>query len=606
MAIRETRPKRNPVSPVERDLSYVGRWARLDGSIVDGDDDDPAFVIAHLSDLHGQLGPRHQVYYDNETARPPLDFNEADRRIRPAGGVPLLASKLQELREGHDEVLTLMSGDTFHGSAHATYTRGESMVGPVNDHLKPDVYVPGNWDFEPESAEDGKTLDLLDSLDATVLANNLYDWETDDRLFGSYTIKSVNGHDVGIVGMTNVYVDRMPPAFHEGKYRFGKHPALLERTARRAREAGADIVVAVTEIGLQWSVQAAKDCPSVDVICSAHTHEYTYDPILVADTLVIESGVGDALGRIDLRSIDDELQFRHVLYCLVRDHDYTPEPDSDAEQTVREIHEPFLAGERHERGHGTLERPVDTVVGESETALTRQAFLESEWNALFNDALVASLGTDIAISHGFRFGTALNPGEITLADLYTCFPMTAPVARGDAYGKQITEHVERYLVDNFSPHVYDQEDGRVRSFSSNVEITIDPTAKRGRRLRAFRIDGEPIDPDESYSVATLRESGAPTRVLGGCRFPFRNIHIEEGVTPVDIIVAYLEEQSPIAYTTGGIVETADDGGSVQNTPADGPYPFVQPGVDSGDSAYAGVAMVPKGYAFSEEGVNRLR
>lgn len=81
---------------------------------------------------------------------------------------------------------------------------------------------------------------------------------------------------------------------------------------------------------------------------------------------------------------------------------------------------------------------------------------------------------------------------------------------------------------------------------------------------------------------------------------------EEGVTPVDIIVTYLEEQSPIAYTPGAIVETADDGGSVQNTPADGPYPFVQSGADSGDSVYAAVAMVPKGYAFSEGGVNRLR
>jgi len=28
-------------------------------------------------------------------------------------------------------------------------------------------------------------------------------------------------------------------------------------------------------------VQAAKDCASVDVMFSAHTHEYTYDPIVV-------------------------------------------------------------------------------------------------------------------------------------------------------------------------------------------------------------------------------------------------------------------------------------------------------------------------------------
>jgi len=51
-----------------------------------------------------------------------------------------------------------------------------------------------------------------------------------------------------------------------------------------------------------------------------------------------------------------------------------------------------------------------------------------------------------------------------------------------------------FLGDNFTPYPYDQEDGRVRNFSSNVEVTLDPTAKRGRRLVELRIDGEPVDP----------------------------------------------------------------------------------------------------------------
>lgn len=588
------------------DVAYTGQWTRFDGSSSDTPHGEPEFVIAHLSDLHGQLLPRTQAYYDNASIGSPLDFDGDTRLIRPAGGVPILAAKLRELREAYGDPLTLMSGDTFHGSAHATYTLGESMVEPLNEHLDPDVYVPGNWDFHPESAEDGKTVELLDSLNATVLANNLYDWDTDGRIFDSYTIESVNGYDVGIVGMTNVYVDRMPPALHEGKYRFGKHPALLERTAQRALDAGADVIVAVTEIGLQWSVQAAKDCPSVDVICSAHTHEYTHDPTIVNDTLVIESGVGDALGRLDLRTVNGNIEFRHVCYCLVEGHEYTPEPDPEAQRTVREIRSPFLDGNHHERGHGVLDKSVETVVGETETVLTRHAFLESEWNTLFNDALVSHFDTDLAISHGFRYGTALDPGDITLADLYTCFPMTAPVARGDAYGKQIAEHMERYLVDNFSPHVYEQEDGRVRAYSSNVDVTIDPTAKRGRRLVSFRIDGAPINPDATYSVATFRQPGAPERVLGGSQFPFHNVSVEEGTTPVDVLVAYLEAESPIAYESGEIIETAEDGGTLQNTPADGPYPFIQPGIDFDGSTYSEVSMIPEGYAFPEEGVNRFR
>ncbi|WP_049894293.1 bifunctional metallophosphatase/5'-nucleotidase [Salinarchaeum sp. Harcht-Bsk1] len=587
----------------------IGEWRTLDGNPVRDGEGEPDLVFAHVSDLHGQLTPRYQVYYDNARSSPPVEFGSGGRTIERGGGVPLLAATLEELRAAHD-VCTLMSGDTFHGSAATTYTDGRAMLDPVNDHVDPDVYVPGNWDYSNEAAEDGVFLELMDGLDAPVLANNLYDWDTGERIYDAYELLDVGGISVGVVGMTNVYVDRMAPAFYEGKYRFGKHPALLEESARAAREDGADVVVAVTEIGLPWMVQAATDCPTVDVMFSAHTHEYTYEPIVVeaTDTVVVESGMGEALGRVDLRVRDGELQFRHHLYCLIEGNEATPEPDPAARETVERVRAPFFNDDPgFERGAGTLDQPLDTVVGETDTPLYRQSFLESAWNTLFNDALRAHFDADLAVSHGFRYGTAIPPGEITLGDLYTFFPMATPVARGVAYGQQLTSHMESFLEDNFTPYPYDQEDGRVRNFSSNVEVTLDPTAKRGRRLVGLRVDGEPIDPEATYSVATFRRPGDPERDLGNCGFPFRDIAVDDGTTPVDVIVEYLEANSPVDYEVMGLVETAEDGGRAQNTPADGPYPFVQPGVDYQDGeAYCETAMIPDGNAFPAEGRNRRR
>jgi len=587
----------------------IGEWRSLGGAPVGDGDDDADVVFAHVSDLHGQLTPRHQVYYDNPTSGPDFEFGGDDRVVERGGGVPLLAAKLDELREHHD-VCTLMSGDTFHGSAVTTYTRGRAMLDPINDHLAPDVYVPGNWDFSNEAAEDGSFRELMDALDAPVLANNLYDWETEQRLYDAHRLLDVGGLSVGVVGMTNVYVDRMAPAFSEGKYRFGKHPALLEESAQAAREDGADVVVAVTEIGLPWMVQAATDCPSVDVMFSAHTHEYTYDPIVVeeTETVVVESGMGEALGRVDLRVRDGELQFRHHLYCLTEGGEHTPDPDADAAETVEAERAPFLEDDPgFERGAGALDRPLDAVVGRTEHALYRQSFLESAWNTLFNDALRAHYDTDLAVSHGFRYGTAIPPGDVTLGELYTFFPMTAPVARGVAYGQQLTNHMEAFLQDNFTPNPYDQEDGRVRSYSSNVEVTLDPTAQRGRRLVELRVDGEPVDPEATYSVATFRRPGDPERDLGNCGFPFRDVEVADATTPVDVIVDYFAEHSPVDYEVTGLVETAEDGGRAQNTPADGPYPFIQPGVDYADGeAYCETSMIPRGNAFPEEGRNRTR
>ncbi len=421
---------------MNQDASPMEEWRYLDGSEGENGDgtSDPDLVFAHVSDLHGQLTPRHQIYYDNPKSKPDFDFGDDDRVIKRGGGVPILAAKLDELREDH-EVCTLMSGDTFHGSAVTTFTDGQAMLDPINEHIGPDVYVPGNWDYSNEAAEDGNFVELMDGLDAPVLANNLYDWETKNRLYDPYEILDVGGLSVGVVGMTNVYVDRMAPAFYEKKYRFGKHLALLEESAKDARDDGADVVVAVTEIGLPWIVQAAKDCSNVDVIFSAHTHEYTHDPIVVeeTETVVVESGMGEALGRVDLRIHDGDVQFRHHLYCLTEDNDRTPEPDSEAAETVEAARASFFEDDpAFERGAGTLDRPLDTVVGETETPLYRQSFLESAWNTLLNDALREHFGADLAVSHGFRYGTAIPPGEITLEQLYTFFPMATPVARGVA------------------------------------------------------------------------------------------------------------------------------------------------------------------------------
>lgn len=591
------------------DADYLGEWRRLDGSISPNQESGPDVVFGHVSDLHGQLVPGHQVYYDNPPNAPGLNFDGDGKCIERGGGVPLLTAKLDQLRDAYD-VLTLMSGDTFHGTAITAYTDGRAMLDPINDYLRPDVYVPGNWDYSNEAVEDGNFRDLMAGLDAPVVANNLYDWERKELLYDPYVLLDAGDLTVGVVGMTNVYVDRMAPAFHEGKYRFGKHPTLLDASAVAAREEGADVVVAVTEIGLPWMVQAAKDFESIDVTFSAHTHEYTYDPIVVEDTgtVVVESGMGEALGRVDLRVRDGEIAFRHHLYCLVEGLDYTPDPDSAAEETIEEIRAPFFGDDvHHERGAGTLDRSLDAVVGETERPLYRQAFLESAWNTLFNDALREHFDADLAVSHGFRYGTAIPPGEITLEQLYEFFPMTAPVARGEAFGQQIRSHMEEFLVDNFTPYVYDQEDGRLRNYSSNVEVVVDPTAKRGRRLVDLLVDGESMEPGETYSVATFRRPGDPERDLGGCGFPFRNVRVEEDVIPVDVLVDFLDERSPVDYDVQGLVRTPDDGGDVQNTPADGPYPYVQPGVDfAGGEEYTETRLVPTANEFPPEARNRFR
>jgi len=176
----------------------IGEWRSLGGAPVGDGNDDADAVFAHVSDLHGQLTPRYQVYYDNPTSTPDFNFGDDDRVVERGGGIP--CSQRNSTNSARTTTCTLMSGDTFHGSAVTTYTDGRAMLDPVNDHVAPDIYVPGNWDYSNEAAEDGNFVELMDDLDAPILANNLYDWETDERLYDAYRILDIGGLSVGSSG----------------------------------------------------------------------------------------------------------------------------------------------------------------------------------------------------------------------------------------------------------------------------------------------------------------------------------------------------------------------------------------------------------------------
>jgi hypothetical protein len=123
----------------------------------------------------------------------------------------------------------------------------------------------------------------------------------------------------------------------------------------------------------------------------------------------------------------------------------------------------------------------------------------------------------------------------------------------------------------------------------------------------LRLDGESIDRTETFTVASFRRPGDPPNELGGCGFPFRAVRVEEGTTPVDVLVSFLETNSPVAYDISGRVRTPPDGGSVQNTPADGPYPYIQPGVDyAAGEAYCETRMIPDSHRFPPGSENRYR
>jgi len=164
----------------------------------DGNDDADA-VFAHVSDLHGQLTPRYQVYYDNPTSTPDFNFGDDDRVVERGGRIPCSQRETRRTPRGLRRVYA-------HERRHVPRLRRDHLHRWASDarsrqrprrarHL-----CPGNWDYSNEAAEDGNFVELMDDLDAPILANNLYDWETDERLYDAYRILDIGGLSVGSSG----------------------------------------------------------------------------------------------------------------------------------------------------------------------------------------------------------------------------------------------------------------------------------------------------------------------------------------------------------------------------------------------------------------------
>jgi len=139
--------------------------AVLGGAPVGDGNDDADAVFAHVSDLHGQLTPRYQVYYDNPTSTPDFNFGDDDRVVERGGGIPPARSETRRTPRGLRRVYA-------HERRHVPRLRRDHLHRWASDarsrqrprrarHL-----CPGNWDYSNEAAEDGNFVELMDDLDA--------------------------------------------------------------------------------------------------------------------------------------------------------------------------------------------------------------------------------------------------------------------------------------------------------------------------------------------------------------------------------------------------------------------------------------------------------
>jgi sulfur-oxidizing protein SoxB len=456
--------------------------------------------LLHMTDAHAQLlpvyfrepvgaefGAQYGIAPDSAAAHAftHVDFVAAARRYGKVGGYAHLASLVKRIRAARPHALLLDGGDTWQGSATALWTEGADMIG-AQKLLGVDL-MTAHWEFTYGAARVQRA--VKQELGAVeFLAQNVKTLDFEDPVFKPYTLRTINGVALAVIGQAFPYTPIANPRHMVAEWTFGIQEPRLQALVDEVRAKGAQAVVLLSHNGLEVDLKLATRVRGIDAILGGHTHDGIPAPTVVGRTLVTNAGSnGKFLGVLDLE----------VKGGAVTGHRYRLLPvfsnllpaDAAMAAYIEGVRAPYRA---------RLEEKLAVTDG----LLYRRGTFNGTWDQLLLDALRAQMNAEIAFSPGFRWGSSLLPGDaITFEHLMDQTAITYPQSTlNELTGEQIKAILEDVADNAFNPDAYLKQGGDMVRVGG-MTYACRPLAQIGDRISDMRLGGRPLEASKRYKVA---------------------------------------------------------------------------------------------------------
>ncbi|HEX4598452.1 MAG TPA: thiosulfohydrolase SoxB [Burkholderiaceae bacterium] len=433
-----------------------------------------------------------------------LDFVRAARLYGRMGGFAQLATLVARLRAVRPGCLLLDGGDTWQGTGPSLWTRGQDMVEAAR-LLGIDVMTL-HWEFtygadRVRQVEEGDFKGRID-----IVAQNVRTADFDEPVFKPYVLREVGKVPIAVIGQAYPYTPIAHPRTFVQQWSFGIQEKSLQAQVGAAREKGAQAVILLSHNGMDVDLKLASRVRGIDAILGGHTHDAVARPVLVANaggsTVVTNAGCnGKFLGVLDLevrggRVVDYRYRLLPVFAGLLP-------PDPAMQSLIARLREPHLA---------RLRQPLATT----EALLYRRGNFNGSFDQLIVEALMAERGAEIALSPGFRWGTALLPGEtITMEALMQQTAITYPIVTVTMMSGARIKAVLEDVCDNlFNPDPYYQQGGDMVRVGG-LRYSCTPAARMGARIGDLELRGKPLQAERLYKVAGWAPVSEQTLQAGG-------------------------------------------------------------------------------------------
>jgi len=485
---------------------------------------DATFKILHTNDTHGRI----------------------EEGSYAGMGFPKVATLVKQHRSEGD-VLLLDAGDTFHGQTIVNLNEGEAAVRIMNE-MGYDAMTLGNHDF---NFGQERIKELEEMANFPVIAANL-----DPQLVEPYTIKEIAGVKVGIFGLaTPETTYKTHPKNVEGLTFVNPYEVAEEMVSELAGQT--DMIIALSHLGLSEGSEytsrgVAENVSGIDVIIDGHSHTVLEEGLMVNGTLIAQAGEYDKnLGVVDVTVSEGEVTAQASL--ITKEEAADVEKDEAVLSVIEEV-------------QAANEEITSTVVGKTAVELNgeREFVRSGETNMgnLVADSMLTKTEADVAITNGGGIRASIDEGEVTKGEVITVLPFGNTTVVKKLTGAQLLDAVEHGLsqypaLEGLFPQV------------AGMQIIFDGDRPAGERVISLKVNGEPVDHDAVYEVATndfMAAGGDGYEVFQGTETVIEAGGLEE------LVMNYISQRGTVApKEEGRIIEVDQQNGNYVYTVEKGDY-----------------------------------
>jgi len=422
-------------------------------------------VILSINDFHGSLAPAG----------------------KNAGAVKLADALKTEKAKNPEGTIIVSGGDNYQGSAMSNILYGEP-VSAVFKEMGIELSAVGNHEFDwginriNKWAEDGGF---------TFVCTNIYDKRTDQPVDWAepYAIIEKEGVKVGFIGLATPETAYKTKKVYVENYEFRDPVEIIIEWIPKVKDAGADIVIALTHLGSfqdkegNITGEAADLCAvdGVDAVISAHTHQSVCG-LVNSKPLVQAYKYGRSFAKLTF--IFDENN-KLVSAEPFLDHLYA------RADTLKDDANTIAIYGKYEEELGPV---LGKILGKTTVDLDHDRYagpsLLGEWTC---EIMKDAVGVQIGMTNGGGLRCPVPAGEITAGKLYEVMPFDNYLYTMKLSGADVKSNIEHGIMND--------DIGWVQI--AGVKVTYNPGAEADNRITSMVLeDGTPIEMDKYYTVVT--------------------------------------------------------------------------------------------------------